>query len=197
MTTSLTLDHNNLYQIFVFGPIGKPIHSRSGLWLAESFSICPLKLLNRIQQSSTKKQYINFLYQVCIYSGLFGTQDGCFGLWFAKTFSTFPMNPLYGIQRNFTGSNRSTSSSKFVFFRADWKNQDGCPVSDWLTQFQHLLWICYAEFKRNLTRSRTSASTKLGFPGRSENQDGRLIQSVNLSCRLYSGARYVALWVPC
>ena len=168
-----------------------------GLWLAETFSTSPLKLLNGIQRNLTgsnvsrssnkfvffgptgktrcKKQDLNLLYQVCVFradwknkmatmasdwlrhfrlllwncwtefnetwqearsqrplpslcfSGRLEKQDGCPGLWLAETFWTSPLKPLNRIQRNLTGSKISTSSTKFVFFRADRKKQDGRP----------------------------------------------------------------------
>ena len=43
-------DLNVLYQVCVFGPIGKQ-DGHPGLWLVETFSTSPLKLLNRIQEN--------------------------------------------------------------------------------------------------------------------------------------------------
>ena len=50
-------------------------------------------------------------------------QDGHPYLWLAETFSTSPLKPLNRIQWNLTGSKISTSSTKFVFYRADWKTR--------------------------------------------------------------------------
>ena len=55
---------------------------------------------------------------ILCFSGRSEKQDGRPGLWLDETFSFFPMKPLNGIQRNLTESNISTSSTKFVFFRA-------------------------------------------------------------------------------
>ena len=55
---------------------------------------------------------------ILCFSGRSEKQDGCFGLWLAETFSTSPLKPLNSIERNLTGSKISTSSTKFVFFRA-------------------------------------------------------------------------------
>ena len=57
------------------------------------------------------------------FSGRSEKQDGRPDLWFAETFSTSPLNPLNWTQRNLTGRKISTSSAKFVFFRADRKTR--------------------------------------------------------------------------
>ena len=67
-------------------------------------------------------------------------QDGRPGLWLAETFSTSSLKPLNWIQRNSTGSKISTSSTKFVFYRADRKNKMAALASDWLSYFRLLLW---------------------------------------------------------
>ena len=61
-------DLNVFYQVCVFRPIRKKNKIPPGLWLAETFSTSPLKLLN--EQNSTKldrKQDLNVLYQVCVF----------------------------------------------------------------------------------------------------------------------------------
>ena len=40
---------------------------RPGLWLAETFSTSPLKLLNGIQRKLDRKQDLNVLYRVCVF----------------------------------------------------------------------------------------------------------------------------------
>ena len=57
------------------------------------------------------------------FSGWSEKQDGRPGLWMVGTFSASPLKPLNRIQRNLTGSKISTSSTKFVFFRADRKTR--------------------------------------------------------------------------
>ena len=125
-----------LPSLWFFGSIGKKQDGRPGLWFAETFSISPLKPLNRIQRNLAGRQDLNNLYQVR-FSDWSEKQDGRPGLWFAETFSTSPVKPLKGIQRNSTGSKISKSSTKFVFW-ADRKNQLVALASDWLRQFRLL-----------------------------------------------------------
>ena len=71
------------------------------------------------------------------------------------TFSTSSLKPLNGIQRNLTGSKISTSSTKFVFFRANWKNKMAALASDWLRHFRLLLWNRWAEFNETWQQARS------------------------------------------
>ena len=56
-------------------------------------------------------------------------QDGrpAAGLWLTETFSTSPLKLLNRIQRNLKGSKISTSSTNFMFFRADRKKKRWTP----------------------------------------------------------------------
>ena len=95
------------------------------------------------------------------------------GLWLAETFSTSPLKPLNGIQRNLTGSKISTSSTKFVFFRADRKNKMATLASDWLRHFRLLLWNRWMEFNETWQEARSQCPLpSLCFSGWSEKQDG-------------------------
>ena len=85
-----------------------------GLWLVETFSTSPLKLLNGIQQNLTGSKIATSSTKF-VFLGRSEKQDGRPGLWLAETFSTSPLKPLNGIQRNLTGSKISTSSTKFKF----------------------------------------------------------------------------------
>ena len=82
-------------------------------------------------------------------------QDGRPGLWLAETFSTSPLKRLNGIQRNLMGSKISTSSTKFVFFRADLKNKMAALASDWLRHFWLLLWKGLTEFYETWQEARS------------------------------------------
>ena len=72
------------------------------------------------------------LLSLCL-SGRSEKENGRTGLWLAETFPTSPLKPLNGIKRNLTGSKISTSSTKFVFFRADRKKKMATPAS-WLAE---------------------------------------------------------------
>ena len=88
------------------------------------------------------------------FSGWSEKQYGGPVLWFAETFLTSPMKPLNAIQRNLTESKFSTSSTKFVFFGADPKNNMAALASDWL---RHILTFPLKPrngIKRNLTGSK-------------------------------------------
>ena len=108
------------------------------------------------------------------FSGQSEKQDGRPGLWLAETFSTSPLKPLHGIQQNLTGSKISTSSTKFVFFRADRKNKMAALASDWQRHFQLLLWNRWTEYNETWQEARSQRLLpSLCFSGRSEKQDGR------------------------
>ena len=101
-------------------------------------------------------------------------QDGRPGLWLAETFSTSPLKSLNRIQWNLTGSKISTSSTKFVFFRADRKNKMAPLASDWLRHFRLLLWNRWTEFNETWQAARSQRPLQsLCFSGRSEKQDDR------------------------
>ena len=92
----------------------------------------------------------------------------------AETFSTSPLKPLNRIQQNMIGSKISKPSTKFVFFRADWKNKMAAPASDWLRHFRLLLWNRWTEFNETWQEARSQRPLQsLCFSGRSEKQDGR------------------------
>ena len=75
------------------------------------------------------------------------------------TFSTSPLTPLNRIQQNLTGRKISMSSTKFVFFQADWKNH---------LQSRFLIgWDIFNFFfngiQRNFTGSKISTSSTKFF----------------------------------
>ena len=166
-------DLNALYQVCVFRADQKnnmaalasdwPRHFRLLLWnhwtefietWQEAWSQCPQPSL--------------------CFSGRSEKQDGRPGLWLAATFSTSPLKPLNRIQQNLIGSKISKPSTKFVFFRADWKNKMAAPASDWLRHFRLLCrnrWTEFNESWQEATSQRPLQS--LCFSGRSEKQDGR------------------------
>ena len=62
---------------------------------------------------------------------------------------------MNGIQRNLTGSKISTSSTKFVFYRAYRKNKMAAPASDWLRHFWLLFWNRWSEFNKTWQERRS------------------------------------------
>ena len=113
-------DLNFLYQICIFWADRKnKMAALASDWLTHF----RLLLWNRWTEFNETWQEVRsqrILPSLC-FSGRLEKQDGRPGLWLAETFSTSPLKPLNGIQRNLTGSKISTSSTKFVFFRADQK----------------------------------------------------------------------------
>ena len=93
-------------------------------------------------------------------------QDGRPGLWLAETFSTSPLKPPNGIQRNLTGRKILTSSTKFVFFRADQKNKMAALTSDCLRHFSTSPLKPLKGIQQHLTGSKIlTSSTKFVFFG--------------------------------
>ena len=106
-----------------------------------------------------------------VFSGRSEKQDGRPGLWLAETFSTSPLKPLNGIQRKLTESKISTSSTKFVFLRANQKNKMAALSYDWLRHFRLLLWERWTEFNKTWQEARSQLPLpSLCFSGRSENK---------------------------
>ena len=98
-----------------FSGRSKKQDGRPSLLLAETFSTCSVKPMNRIQQNLTGST-ISKPFTKFVFFGPVGKKDGRPCLWLAETFSTSSLKPLNGIQRNLTGSKISMSSTKFVFF---------------------------------------------------------------------------------
>ena len=130
------------------------------------------------------------------FSGQSKKQDGRPGLWLAETFSTSPLKPLNRIQRNLRRSKISTYSTQFVCFWPIGKTRwPPLPLIGW-----DIFDFCSETAEQN--------STKLD-----KKQDLNVLYQVcfrPISKRkwlpwpishkggtLYSGARYVALWVSC
>ena len=131
------------------------------------------------------------------FSGQSEKQDGRPGLWLAETFLASPMKTLNGIQPNLTGSKISTSSTKFVFFGPIGKTR--WPSCLWLAErFSTSPLKLLNGIQRNLTGSKIStSSTKFVFFGPISKQKCSPWLIPQKGGRLYSGARYVALWASC
>ena len=163
-------------------------HSRLLLWNRSTE-------LNKTWQEARSQRPLPSL----CFSGRSEKQDDRPGRWLAETFSTSPLKPLNGIQRNSTGSKISTSSTKFVFFfRADRKKQDGRTGLWWVETFSTSLLKRLNRIQWNLTGSEIStSSTKSVFFGPIGKTRWLPWPIPQKGCTLYSGARYVDLWVSC
>ena len=130
------------------------------------------------------------------FTGRSEKQDGCPGLWLAEKFSTSPLKLLIGIQRNLTGSKISTSSTKFVFFRAVQK-KNWPPRSYWLRHFQIFFWNCWTELNKTWHEARSQRPLPSLCFGDWLVYKMATLANPSKSCTLYSGASYVALLTPC
>ena len=146
---------------------------RPGLWLAETISTSPLKLLNGIQRNLTGRK-ISTSSTKFVFFGLIG-----------KT--RWPSWPLIGwdifdfssetAEQNSTKLDRKQDLNVFyqVFvFRVDRKNKMAALASDWLSYFQLLLWHRWMACNETWQEARSQRPLpSLCFSGRSEKQDGR------------------------
>ena len=144
---------------------------RPGLWLAETFSTSPVKLLNGIQQNLTGSK-ISTSSTTFVFFGSIG-----------KT--RWPPWPLIGWDISDFSETAEQNSRKLdrkqdlnvlyhvCVFRADGKNKMAALASDWLRHFRLLLWNSWTEFKETWQEARSQRPLpSLCFSGRSEKQDG-------------------------
>ena len=146
---------------------------RPGLWLAETFSTCPLKPLNGIQGNLTGSK-ISTSSTKFVFFGPIGT-------------TRWPPWPLIGwdifdfssetAERNSTKLDRKQDLNilyQVCVFRADLKNKMAALASDWPRHFRLLLWNRWTEFKETWQEARSQRPLpSLCFSGRSVKQDGR------------------------
>ena len=146
---------------------------RPGLWLAETFSTCPLKPLNGIQWNLTGSKI-----------SMSSTKFVFFGL-IRK--ARWPPWPLIGwdildlssetVERNSMKLYRKRDLNvlyQVCVFQADQKNKLATLASDWLRHFRLLLWNHWTEFNETLQEARSQCPLpSLCFSGRSENKNGR------------------------
>ena len=145
---------------------------RSGLWLAETFSTSPLKLLNRIQRNLTGSKISTSSTKFVFFGPIRKTR--------------WPPWPLIGWDIfDFSSETAESNSTKLdrkldlnilyqvCVFWADWKKKMAALASDWLRHFRLLLWNCLTEFNETLQEARSqSPLPSLCFSGRLEKQDG-------------------------
>ena len=128
-------------------------NGRPGLWLAETFSTSPLKLLNGIQRNLTGSK-ISTSSTKFVFFGPIG-----------KT--RWPPWPLIGwdifdfssetAERNSTKLDRKQDLNvlyQVCVFRADNLTKMSALASDWLRHFRLLLWNCWTEFKETWQEAR-------------------------------------------
>ena len=158
-------DLNVLYQVCVFRADRKnKMAALASDWLRH-FRLLLWNNWTEFDETLQEGRSQHPLPSLC-FSGRSEKQDGRPGLWLAETFTTSPLKPLNGIQRNLIGSMISTSSTKFVFFRADRKNKMAALASDWLRHFSTSPLKPLNRIWRNLTGSKIStSSTKFVFFG--------------------------------
>ena len=146
---------------------------RPGLWLDETFSTSPLKLLNGIQRNLTGRKISMPSTKFVFFRPIKKTK--------------WPPWPLIGwdifdfssetAERNSTKLDRKQDLNalyQVCVFRADRKNKMAALASDWLRHFRLLLWNRWTEFNEIWQEARSQRPLpSLCFSGRSEKQDGR------------------------
>ena len=127
---------------------------RPGLWLAETFSTSPLKLLNGIQRNLTGSKISTSSTKFVFFGPIWKTR--------------WPPWPLIGwdifdfssetAERNSTKLDRKQDLNvlyQVCVFRADRKNKMASLASDWLRHFRLLLWNRWTEFKETWQEARS------------------------------------------
>ena len=170
---------------------------RPGLYLAETFSTSPLKPLNGIQWNLTGSK-ISTSSTKFMFFGPIGK-------------ARWPPWPLIGWDIfDFSSETAECNSRKLdrkqdlnvlyqvCVFRADRKNKMAALASDWLRDFQLLLWNRWMEFNETWQEARSQRPLpSLCFFGPISKQKCLPWQIPQKGGSLYSGARYVALWASC
>ena len=146
---------------------------RPGLWLAETFSISSLKLLNRIKQNLTVSK-ISMSCTMCVFFGPIGiTREPPWPLicWDIFDFSSETT------EQNSTKLDRKQDLNVIYQVCVLWanrKNKMAALASDWLRHFRLLLWNRWTIFNKTWQEARSQRPLPgLYFSGRSEKQDGR------------------------
>ena len=144
---------------------------RPGLWLAETFSTSPLKLLNGIQQNLTGSK-ISTSSTKFVFFGLIGKTRWL--PWPLIGWDIFDFSKT--AEGNSTKLDRKQDPNvlyQVCVFRADQKNKMAVLASDWLRHFRLLLWNRWTAFNETLQEERSQCPLpSLCFSGQSEKQDG-------------------------
>ena len=145
---------------------------RPGLWLAETFSTSPLKLLNGYQRNLTGSKISTSSTKFVFFRPIGKTRWPPWPLigWDIFDFSTETT------ERNSTKLDRKQDHNflyQVCVFRADRKNKMAALASDWLRHFRLLLWNRWTEFNETWQKTRSQRPLpSLCFSGWSEKQDG-------------------------
>ena len=145
-------------------------NGRPGLWLAETFSISSLKLLNRIKQNLTVSKIL-MSCTMCVFFGPIGiTREPPWPLICCDIFD-FSSETT---ERNSTKLDRKQDLLYQVcVLWANRKNKMAALASDWLRHFRLLLWNRWTIFNKTWQEARSQRPLPgLYFSGRSEKQDG-------------------------
>ena len=146
---------------------------RPGLWLAETFSTSPLKLLNGIQRNLTGSKISTPSTKFVFFGSIRKTRWPPWPLigWDNLDFSSETVEP------NLTKLDRKQDLNalyQVCVFPADRKNKMAALASDWLRHFRLLLWNRWTEFNETWQEARSQRPLpSLCFSGRSEKQNGR------------------------
>ena len=127
---------------------------RPGLWLAETFSTSPLKLLNRIQRNLTGSKISTSSTKFVFFGPIWKTRWPPWALigWDIFDFSS------ENAEQNSTKLDRKQDLSvlyQVCVFRADRKNKMATLASDWLRHFRLLLWNRWTEFNESWQKARS------------------------------------------
>ena len=146
---------------------------RPGLWLAETFSTSPLKLLNGIHRNLKGKQDLIILYQVCVFQADRKNKMAALASDLPRHFRLLLWNHWTEFNKTWQEA-RSQHPLPCLCFRADRKNKMAALASDWLRHFWLLLWNRWTEFNETWQEARPQRPLpSLCFSGWSEKQDGR------------------------
>ena len=146
---------------------------RPGLWLAETFSVSPLKPLNGIQGNLTGSKISTSSTKFVFFGSIGKTR---WPPWSLINLDIFDFSAETA-EQNSTKLYRKQDLNVFYqvcVFRADRKNKMAALASDWLRHFRLLRWNRLMKFDETWQEARSQRPLpRLCFSGWSEKQDGR------------------------
>ena len=137
-----------------FSGLSEKQDGRPGLWLAETFSTSPLKVLNRIQQNLSGSKISTSSTKFVFFGPIGKTRWPPWSLicWDIFDFSSETA------ERNSTKLTRKQDLNvlyQVCVFGADRKNKMAALTSDWLRYFWLLLWNCWTIFNETWQEARS------------------------------------------